>query len=98
MHRLARIALPAAALSLVLGATGCGKTVIDSQKAEDFLRSSFEKRGLTVTSVSCPDNVEVVPDKTFDCTATSTTGKTATITMKILNDNADVRVTAYKIS
>jgi hypothetical protein len=31
-------------------------------------------------------------------TADLRTGKTATITMRILNDNADVRVTNFKLS
>jgi hypothetical protein len=98
MHRLVRIALPVAALSLLLATTGCGKTVIDSQKAEDFIQSSLEKRGATVDSVSCPSDVEVQAKKSFDCTAAIKGGHTATITMTILNDNADVKVTDFSIS
>jgi hypothetical protein len=95
MSRPIRAALLAGVL--VLAAAGCGKTVIDSQKAEDFIKSGIEQHtGATVTSVSCPGDVEVVADRTFDCTATSSTGKTATITMKILNDNADVKVISFK--
>ena len=99
MHRLVRpvrFVLAAAALALIFATTGCGKTVIDAQKAEDFIQSSLEKRGVAVASVSCPDDVEVEAGKSFDCTATSDQGKTATITMKILNDNADVKVISFK--
>jgi Domain of unknown function (DUF4333) len=98
MVHLARFAVPVAGLSLAFATAGCGKTVIDSQKAEDFIQSSLEKRGATITSVSCPDDVEVAPKKSFDCTAASDQGKTATITMTILNDNADVKVTDFSVS
>lgn len=95
MLRPVRIALLAGALALL--AAGCGKTVIDSQKAEDFIKGAIEKQSPgSVATVSCPDNFEVKTGAEFDCTATSTSGKTLRVTMRILNDNADVKVTSVK--
>lgn len=97
MSRPAYLALPLIIASVVLAASGCGKTVIDSAKAEAFIKDGIEKNSpATISSVDCPDDVEVEANKTFECTATSDQGKKATITLKILNDNADVRVIDFQ--
>jgi NAD(P)H-hydrate repair Nnr-like enzyme with NAD(P)H-hydrate epimerase domain len=87
-------ALVAAALIAfaALGTAGCGGKVIDDQKAETAIKADFERStGVKVTSVDCPGNVDVKPGATFDCTVNAASGRSATVTLKILNDNADVK-------
>jgi uncharacterized protein DUF4333 len=72
-------------------AVGCGKTVIDDGKAEAFLKDGFQKNfGVTLDSADCPSGVDVKANTTFDCTV-AYGDKSGTVTMKILNDNADVK-------
>jgi transcription elongation GreA/GreB family factor len=89
----AAIALAAVALL----ATGCGDTVIDDAKAEDAVQQSMEGSiEEKVTSVECPSEEKVEAGKTFGCTVTFANGKTATTTLKILNDDADVKIVGFK--
>jgi len=77
-----------------LAVAGCGGTVVDSQKAEDAIQQNIESSTkLTVESVSCPDNVDVEAGATFDCDIKFADGKTAKATLKILNNDADVKIT-----
>ena len=78
--------------SVVLGA-GCAGTVIDSQKAEDAIADNVETATrVEVESVVCPDDVEVDPGARFDCEVTTTDGRRAVAELRVLNEDADVRV------
>lgn len=93
-----RRSLPAvfAAVIAVLLLAGCGETVIDDGKAEDSIQRDVESTlKVKVSSVDCPGDVEVEVDKEFDCTVASDAGN-ATVTLKILNEDADVRVTDFR--
>lgn len=76
-----------------IGLLGCAGTVIDSQKAEDAIADDVEtKTGARVKAVSCPDDVEVEAGTRFECQVTAADGSRAVAELKILNDDADVRV------
>jgi hypothetical protein len=86
-----RLLLLGVALVLVLAATGCGETVIDSAKTEGAIEHDLEKSvGLKIASVDCPSDVEVKTGTKFQCIVTETGGKKQTATLKILNEDADV--------
>jgi NAD(P)H-hydrate repair Nnr-like enzyme with NAD(P)H-hydrate epimerase domain len=81
----------------VFVAVGCGETVIDSSKIEDQLEAYVEKSQETsVPSVDCPSGVEVKAGNTFDCTVNLAGGKEETVTVKILNSDADTEITNIK--
>jgi hypothetical protein len=89
------LALATAAVATVaLAASGCGETVIDDSKTEaaikDNLQGSLEKK---VSSVDCPSDVKVEPGDTFECEVSLDDGTKETVTLKILNEDADVEVT-----
>jgi uncharacterized protein DUF4333 len=88
-----------AALAAVAFATsGCGDTVIDTTKAEDTIQADVEKqRGEKVESVDCPQP-EVDPGATFSCTVEYPDGKTATYTLKIRNEDADLSIVGFKFN
>jgi hypothetical protein len=77
---------------LALGA--CGDTVIDDGKAEDAVEADLERNlDVRVDSVECPSDVSVEAGKTFQCEVTAASGDKATATLKILDDDANVRIT-----
>lgn len=71
--------------------------MIDSSKIEDQLEAyvgkSQEER---VSSVDCPSGIEVKAGNTFDCTVNLAGSKDETVTVKILNSDADTEITKIK--
>ncbi len=89
-------ALAALALAALL-ASGCGETVIDSVKTEGAIEANLEKAtGRKVSSVACPSGVEVEAGTTFECTVALQSGKEETVTLRIINSDADVELTKIK--
>ena len=77
----------------LIALAGCAGTVIDSQKAEDAIADSVESAtGVTVTSVTCPDGVDVEAGRSFECEVETANGSGAVAELEILNEDADVRV------
>jgi hypothetical protein len=76
----------------VLALAACGDPVIDDDKAEDVVRADLE-RGLDIRieSVECPSGVDVEPGETFECSVTAANGDEAKATLKIRNEDADLR-------
>jgi NAD(P)H-hydrate repair Nnr-like enzyme with NAD(P)H-hydrate epimerase domain len=96
MSLLGRFAALAALALVAFLAVGCG-TNIDSSKTEDQLKAYLEKMQSTkVSSVDCPSGVEVKAGNTFDCTVSLAGGKEETVTVKILNSDADTEITNIK--
>ena len=98
-HRSSSIRLFAAALlaAFALLAAGCGETVIDDAKAEDAIQDSLEKSiDQKVTSVDCPADEEIEAGKTFTCSVDLSDGRKATATLKILNEDADVKIVSIE--
>jgi len=92
----ARTGAIALAVAAALAVSGCGETVIDDVKAEGAIQDSLEKSlDAKVTSVECPSDQEVEAGKRFDCTA-DVDGDPVTVTLKILNDDADVKIVGLK--
>jgi NAD(P)H-hydrate repair Nnr-like enzyme with NAD(P)H-hydrate epimerase domain len=90
--RCAALAAPLAAAALLVA--GCGETVIDDSKTEAALEQNLRRStGRNVSSVDCPSGVEVKAGQTFQCTVDLAGGGQQTVTLKILNADADVEVT-----
>ena len=89
-----------AAVALALAAflaAGCGETVIDDVKTEAAIEENLTKsEAQKVSSVDCPSGVEVKAGNTFDCAVVLADGKKETVTLKILNSDADVEITDLK--
>jgi hypothetical protein len=97
MSWLGRFGAVAALLAVAFLAVGCGETVIDAVKTEAAIEQNLESSlGRKVSSVDCPSDVEVKAGASFDCAVTLTSGKHETATLKIINDDADVEVTALE--
>jgi hypothetical protein len=78
------------ACSLV-GALSCTKT-LDSGGLEDQIKTLIQERGgPTLTSVSCPDDVQAQAGGTFTCTATDD-AKTYTIEVTQTDDKGNVSI------
>lgn len=93
----ARWAAAGGLLLVALLAAGCGETVIDSVKVEAAIEQNLHHAtGEKVGSVECPSGVEVKAGATFECSV-ELGGKQETVTLKILNSNADVEVTDLKV-
>jgi hypothetical protein len=94
MRSPARSGALAALVVAAIAIAGCGKTVIDSAKAEGAVAENLRRQlHEKVSSVECPSGVEVKPKVTFECTVNLAGGGTETATLKILDDKADVEVT-----
>jgi hypothetical protein len=90
------LALLAAAIAAIALGASCGGKVIDDNKAEDAIERDFERNvGIPAISVDCPTDVDVKAGNNFDCVVKTKRGK-ATVTLKVLNEDADVRVTDFK--
>lgn len=77
----------------LLFVAGCGGTEIDDAATADTVQQYLEKSiGQKVSSVECPSGVAVESGETFDCEARLQDGTTETVTLKILNEDADVEV------
>lgn len=87
-----------ALLSLVLVlAAGCGGTILDLSKAEDQIEANVENtQGKKVSSVECPSDIEVEPKTTFSCTVRLSDGSTATATLLVRNEDADLDFLSFK--
>lgn len=97
MSLLSRSSALAALAIAVFVAVGCGETVIDPSKIEDQLEAYVEKsQQVSVSSADCPSGVEVKAGNTFDCTVNLAGGKVETVTVKILNSDADTEITNIK--
>ena len=77
--------------------SGCGETVIDDQKTEGAVKASLE-RSLheKIKSVDCPTDEKVEPGNSFTCAVDFPKGEEATATLKILNEEADVKLVGLK--
>ncbi|MFA9399963.1 MAG: DUF4333 domain-containing protein [Acidobacteriota bacterium] len=93
MRSIRRHSLKIVLLVPVIALAGCAGTVIDSRKAEDAIADNVESAtGVTVTSVTCPDDVDVEAGKSFECEVATANGSGAVAELEILNEDADVRV------
>jgi hypothetical protein len=95
----ARAGLAAAVALAALPLAGCGDRVIDQKKAEKYVRNGLLSNGVAanrIKSVSCPSGVKVKKGKTFDCTATDTSGQSIRITLRMLDDKGTVKPSALK--
>ena len=94
MSSFGRCAALAALVLAAFLAMGCGETVIDATKTEAAIEDNLQKSvGQKVSSVDCPSDVEVKAGKSFECAVTLADGKKETVTLKILNSDADVELT-----
>jgi NAD(P)H-hydrate repair Nnr-like enzyme with NAD(P)H-hydrate epimerase domain len=93
-----RRGLAALILAAVLLA-GCGGVDLDASKMQDQLEAYVENiEKAKVSSVDCPSGVEVKAGNTFECSVSLDNGKKGTITVKILNSDADTAVTDLRFN
>jgi hypothetical protein len=62
-------ATTAVGVVLVLAAVGCGSDTIDAAEVEAGIEQSLSSAAASVSSVSCPDDVEKEEGATFTCNA-----------------------------
>jgi NAD(P)H-hydrate repair Nnr-like enzyme with NAD(P)H-hydrate epimerase domain len=87
------------ALAAVLIAAGCGGVELDASKTQDQLKAYIENLEKTkVSSVDCPSGVEVKAGNTLECSVSLQDGKKGTVTVKILNSDADTAVTDLRFN
>jgi NAD(P)H-hydrate repair Nnr-like enzyme with NAD(P)H-hydrate epimerase domain len=83
-------ALAAPVLAVFLWA-GCGGTELDAAATEEQVAQSAEEaRQEKVSSVDCPSGVKIEPGTEFSCTVRFSNGKTATATLKIRDEDANL--------
>jgi Domain of unknown function (DUF4333) len=91
----------AALLSVAFAAilfAGCGETVIDAAKTEDAIEQDLQRStGQKISSADCPSDVEVETGATFECDVTLAGGRQEIVSLKILNEDADVAVTKVRL-
>jgi hypothetical protein len=90
--KLRALAAGVAAAAAALAIAACGG--YDKEQAEteiqDKLSSQVEQAvGSPITSVSCPDGVELKAGETFDCTATLEDGTELTVNSEITDDDGN---------
>jgi NAD(P)H-hydrate repair Nnr-like enzyme with NAD(P)H-hydrate epimerase domain len=89
-------------VALILAAAllaGCGGVELDASKTQDQLEAYIENLEKTkVSSVDCPSGVEVKTGNTLECSVILGNGKKGTITVKILNSDADTAVTDLRFN
>jgi hypothetical protein len=97
MTRMGVVAALAAIVVLV--AAGCGEKTLEQSSAVDLVNKNLAANDLKAESVDCPDDVHAKEGETFQCTVTTTTGRTGvyTITLgKVEGDNVELRITDVK--
>ena len=78
---------------LALAASGCGETTIDAEKTEGAVQKSLEDSfHEKIKGVDCPSGQKVDPGATFTCAVDFPKGEEATATLKIRNQEADVKL------
>jgi NAD(P)H-hydrate repair Nnr-like enzyme with NAD(P)H-hydrate epimerase domain len=89
----------AALVLAVLLVAGCGGVELDTSKIQDQLKAYVGNLEKTkVSSVDCPSGIEVKAGNTFECAVSLDNGKKGTITVKILNSDADTAVTDLRFN
>jgi len=97
MSWLGRLGAIAGLLAAVFLVAGCGGTILDLSKTEDQIEANIENtQGKKVSSVDCPADIEVEPKTTFSCTVRLSDGSTATATLMIRNEDADLDFVSFK--
>jgi uncharacterized protein DUF4333 len=85
----AMLRLLSALLPCALLVAGCGKTEIDSGRAEDFVKRAF---GGVPQSVKCPSGVEAKPGRTLTCRVVAADGKRYEVVLHIVDRKGRVKV------
>lgn len=88
--------LGALAVAALLVLPGCGDTVLDATKTEEQLQANLSNSlNEKVSSVDCPSDEKVEAGRTFVCKVKLADGKTASATLEIRNEDADVSVIKF---
>lgn len=84
-----RSALIAALLASGFAVAGCGGTVIDKDKADQFAEQNLVGGDVRRASVDCPDDVDAKQGTSFTCDV-EVDGESGTLTMHITSDEGNV--------
>lgn len=90
------VSMVLAGLALVLGATGC-KAKLDTEKGEKVILQALKDQKVEVTSLSCPRDVELKVQTTFDCTGKMADGKDYTVSVTITDADGNVKWRLSKV-
>lgn len=86
-----RLLASVAALSLAVSSlAACGK-VIDENKVQDFIKTTFkEKTKVDLKTIECPKEVKVKAGESFECNATDADNDKLVFAVKMTDDNGSV--------
>ncbi|MDW5594525.1 DUF4333 domain-containing protein [Conexibacter stalactiti] len=84
-----RSALLALVLAGGLAVAGCGGTVIDKDKADEFAEKNLVGGDVREVSVDCPDDVDAKKGTSFRCDVVID-GERGVLTMHITSDEGNV--------
>jgi hypothetical protein len=81
----------AAAALVAVGAAACGKSELDSERAESEIRRGITRQtGIKVESVRCPNDIELRQGDTFRCVAVASDGQRARVEVTQRDDEGSV--------
>ncbi len=83
------LTLAGVATSALLGVIGL-RGRLDTSAIEQQIAADLTRQVGSPTTVTCPDLVPLRPDSTFQCTATTDDGSTATVTVRQKDDAGNV--------
>ncbi len=90
MIRTRTASLPAAAVA-ALALAGCGQTVIDQGRAQQFVRSHWVGSD-PLTSVKCPSGVAAKAGTTLNCQLATQGGHHGYVTVHIVDNKGGVEI------
>ncbi|MGI8920724.1 MAG: DUF4333 domain-containing protein [Solirubrobacteraceae bacterium] len=82
-----------------LSPAGGNGGAIDQAKVQDFVRARLVASGAKanqIQTVSCPNGLPAQPGKSFNCTATDTSGHRLQVRLVMIDDQGTVRITGLK--
>lgn len=82
-----------ASAAMILGLAGCSFSVggLDMAKAQTEIAKGIEEQtGATGVAVTCPESVPIEQGSTFNCTATTGDGQSATVTVTQTDDQGNI--------
>ena len=92
-RRMHGVGLAAAALVVGVGLAGCSMSAgsLDMAKAQTEIAKGIEEQtGATGVTVTCPESVPIEQGATFNCTANTAAGESATITATQTDDQGNI--------
>jgi hypothetical protein len=81
---------------LALGALASNKT-IDNSTVENTIKSGASDKGITLSTISCPQGQKAQSGGTFNCTSTTSDGTAITWNITLKNDQGELEYKATNV-